>query len=140
MKIIVVFLFGLVPMVVPATAFAYPSLSDFRSWNNDSQTIYLRGLYDGFLWANADIEVRDQPPLFCAPRRLAITPGQLGSIVDRYSADNPDMAKDDDEYGVVALMALKDVFPCGVHPTDEAIAEAVAAATAAADAIGAPKE
>lgn len=128
-------------LVVAATAFgvaseshADPTIAQFRTWNADGQTIYLRGLHDGLLWANGMLEHRGETPLFCAPERLALTTGQISDIVERYSADNPDLVHADDEYGVVALEAMMDVFPCSGSANQSAFQAAVDAAVAAAEA------
>ncbi len=113
-----------------------PTVAQFQTWNADGQTIYLRGLHDGFLWANAELAHDGGTPLFCAPSRLALTTDQLADIVERYADENSDIVTPSDEYGLVALEALQDVFPCqGQYArgarTDAAVKAAAAAAEAA---------
>lgn len=120
---------------VATAAWADPTLAQFRTWNEDGQTIYLRGLHDGFLWANADLGHGGSVPLFCVPGRLALTTDQVASIVERYADENADIVSASDEYGLVALEALQDVFPCpGQDSRGAAIDAAVEAAAAAAEA------
>lgn len=118
-----------------AAASADPTMAQFRTWNEDGQSIYLHGLHDGFLWANADLGQSGGTQLFCVPGRLALTIDQVASIVELYAEENTDIVSASDQYGLIALEALQDVFPCpGQDSRGAAIDAAVEAAAAAAEA------
>ncbi len=60
----------------------------------------------GMSWAGA-IEGH---PVYCPPPTVALTGGQLMSILDHFVADNPDSA--DKIYGFALSASLARAFPC----------------------------
>ncbi len=65
-----------------------------------------------FGWANAELVTRSQPALYCQPERMALHSTQMIDIIERY-LEEAEAVSDSDPIGLVALFALRDVFPCG---------------------------
>ena len=65
---------------------------------------------NGFEWANTDLKIKHEVPLFCAPQSLAITPDQNASILRDVLRDKPALAEA--PAGLAMLYALKQTFPC----------------------------
>jgi hypothetical protein len=84
-------------------------LADIRA-NNAVSKLYLRGLSDGFAWANISSAHDGNPKLFCQPETIALTIEQLIDIFKRFSKENPNF--DNSSAGMVLLFALKEAFPC----------------------------
>ncbi|WP_435199208.1 hypothetical protein [Qipengyuania sp. 902] len=60
--------------------------------------------------ANADLESKEQPKLYCVPIHLALTPEQNRGIFEDYLARSPEMGEF--PYFMIMLSALQDTFPC----------------------------
>lgn len=48
---------------------------------------YIRGMGNAFEWANAELEVRHQPPLFCQPGKLGLDTYNYLQILDQTIED-----------------------------------------------------
>jgi hypothetical protein len=94
-----------------------------NSKNDNNFELYLHGFLDGVVWANAAA----RGTLFCPPGKLILTPTNLIHIVENHYKGNRkvflDTAKEAAAsgtnvepnkvpFGIVAISALKDVFPC----------------------------
>jgi len=68
------------------------------------------GISTGLLWANAMLEKRQQPLLYCQPRHLTLTGTQVIDMMRRAMKDNPKWR--DFALGEMVLVTLQRTFPC----------------------------
>lgn len=67
----------------------------------------------GLEGVNIDASLRNQPPIFCQPDKLAVTGGQYWRMLERFVEDNPKFADVDiNLVGYALLRAMVDTFPC----------------------------
>jgi hypothetical protein len=80
----------------------------------DAQTqAFLSGAGQAFLWANVELKVRKQQPLFCPPGDLVLNSHNYAQILGSYLDEDPDAAKA--SYivaGSYVLKSLQKTFPC----------------------------
>ena len=76
--------------------------------NSPLYQFYLEGVANGIAWANSAAR-KEGRGLYCAPKRMAITPEQYLDILDRYMRDHPGGA---DYLGLSLVLALQETFPC----------------------------
>ena len=88
------------------------SLNEYKRLQSASPQnldFYLRGLLDGFAYANMTLERKKQPPLYCAPKKSALDIGNFKDLLDRqikqFQAANSTVE-------VMALYTLRKNFPC----------------------------
>lgn len=93
------------------------STNQFLVWYDQSKgkerILYLtsvRGLQDGFVWANAHLEAGGKDPLYCQPRGLRLTSEQVINLVRTGVTDNPMLGRM--PLGAVMLSVLQRSFPC----------------------------
>jgi len=89
-------------------------MADYRRLKDDKPfEQYLGGGYlTGVTAANTILAARRQPLLFCTPPKLVLNGSNIKQIVDRYW-EQKSIARDDSTFfGLVALEALQDAFPC----------------------------
>ncbi|GLR87989.1 hypothetical protein [Bradyrhizobium iriomotense] len=77
-----------------------------RAWIED----YLGANYNGLSWANADLQSKNLPPLFCQPVQFVPTNNQLYDIVKRQSEADQEIKTL--PFGAALLRSLQKVFPC----------------------------
>lgn len=98
-----------VPVHAEATASEFIRLIDGqrpdRVWENVLYSIHL-----GFFWANGQLEVRGDRPLYCIPPKMIMEREQVTSIFRNYVSSHPNDANT--PAGAVLLWALSDTFPC----------------------------
>lgn len=96
-------------------AFAEPSGAEFLrdidagGANGKSASLALYAMSIGVLWANTEIEGTGAAPLYCQPRRLALTQDQTISLIRKYVEDH---TAGHYPAGLVVMKALKYSFPC----------------------------
>ena len=77
---------------------------------------HIKGLGEGFGWANADLELAGRPPLFCAPRNLALAAENYFDIIERKIAaakSKYTQEKVEKLYiPMLLLHGLEETFPC----------------------------
>jgi len=75
---------------------------------------YVKGLAEGMTWANINLTLRNSPPLFCLPDKLALGVDNFLDIIDRRVKQLKESGKktDDTEVGIILLGGLEDTFPC----------------------------
>jgi hypothetical protein len=105
-------------------AHAYLDMDAFAKIKNEKNfDLYLHGFLDAVMWANAS----GGGTLLCPPNKLILTPTNLIHIVDDYYKENRKVFWDSIKklpasgtgiepnkvpFGMVAIPALKDAFPC----------------------------
>ena len=71
---------------------------------------------NGMSWANAIlISGRNEVPLYCSPKQIALTGSQIIDILKREAAGNPTLGQitfKEAPFGMGIIWALADVFPC----------------------------
>lgn len=72
--------------------------------------VWISGNANGFTWANSELEQRGQRPLFCLPKKLALTIDQEVSILRKFVKERPFYGGV--PTGVALLNALQETFPC----------------------------
>jgi len=89
------------------------SMADYRKLKDDKQfDLYLGGYLMGITAANTNLAVRKQPVLFCQPPKLTLNGSNIKQIVNGYW-EQKSIARDESiSFGLVALEALQDAFPC----------------------------
>lgn len=81
---------------------------------------YLRGVGEGFSWANIGLRNSKPPlpPLFCAPEKIALQPENYRDLIDSWIAGKfrtpPTSKAELDVLPVEAILldALQETFPC----------------------------
>ncbi len=110
MKKIVSLFIMMVANIDSAYALTYESMME-RS--QETRSIYIAGLGEGFSWANSAAVV-DDFRLYCQPNKLALNGRMYVQILDDFVArkekTEPDIKQQ--EVGLLMYMALLDVFPC----------------------------
>jgi len=80
-------------------------------------TLYLSGVAEGIMAANAEAESSLRGSLFCQPRNLSLNTDNLAQMVGEYLKKLAGNATQDEldnfEVSTILLGALKDIFPCG---------------------------
>jgi hypothetical protein len=78
--------------------------------------IYILGLGDGFLWANAKMLVDKKSPLYCQPDKLVLGMENYVEILNRQikaeATKNTQAQLDEMSLGLLLLQGLQDTFPC----------------------------
>jgi hypothetical protein len=77
--------------------------------------LYLKGVGDGLLFANASMVFRRQQPLFCQPEELALHGSNFVDILERELKRTPPRGgpwRDDDVLPFILLHGLMNTFPC----------------------------
>lgn len=105
------------------SAYATVALKNYQEMKENAlfQT-YIEGVGVGYVIANSMLRVsRHQDPLFCTPRKLALTQKNYLTILDNYLSKHDVKAEhgEDRPLELLLLMALRDVFPCKKTNLDE---------------------
>ena len=96
------------------------SMKEYLEYEKESPALlefYLRGLLNGFLFSNTQLDYENRRPIYCPPGKLALTSANLRQLVaDYYSNASPEVKARDFEtngsFDVRALNALIKAFPC----------------------------
>lgn len=91
-------------------------LATYDSANLANQRVFrntLSVIENGISWANASLSAKRHILLYCPPRLMVLTGGQILDMVRREVAS--DIGMGNYPVGMVVVMALEKVFPC---PTD----------------------
>jgi hypothetical protein len=83
---------------------------DARDARSTIYTAFLTGTTNGLAWANTDLEDRGLTPLYCSPRKLAITLDQNIDILRQRVKESPELGTT--PAGLAMLMALRMTFTC----------------------------
>jgi hypothetical protein len=84
-----------------------PKNEEFKAFNE----LYLKGLTEGFLTANAKLAADGKPKLFCLPRKEEeVTAKQTAEIIAHQAKAVPDA--DNYPISILLLAGLVDIFPC----------------------------
>jgi hypothetical protein len=70
----------------------------------------MNGIGVGLMWANAMLQKRGQPQLYCQPSRLTLTGPILLDMIRRTLNEQPKWSEFPP--GMVALLTLQRTFPC----------------------------
>jgi hypothetical protein len=72
--------------------------------------MYLKGITDGYGFANAELAYQKKPLLWCQPGTLAVVEAQYVSIMEKFlqKTGNPPT----NPPAAVLLLAMQDQFPC----------------------------
>jgi hypothetical protein len=91
--------------------------------DKSASSTYLKGMGDGFVWANADLAALHRNRLYCAPEELGMNSDNYDQILESFlpkmgeawrTLKNKDWKTlDDVPAGFALLMALTNAFPCG---------------------------
>lgn len=103
------FTFWIVPIHAEVPLKLYETTKDVK----EMQT-YLTGVGKGYFWANVHLIVRQLPPLYCPPEKLAVNARNYVEILDDYLS-KPGMKSNlasDRNVEEILLYALQEVFPC----------------------------
>ena len=79
--------------------------------------LYVKGVSDGIVRANAFIEISGNSPLYCQPEKLALGIESYIGIIDRQikalsSSGLPPEQLEQTDIGLVLLAGLQATFPC----------------------------
>jgi hypothetical protein len=89
------------------------SIKQFRDQQETTLVrIYLHGVGEGLGWANAELQSKDVPPIFCQPGNFELTADNYVRLVRTYLDNPPAPLKDDTPIELVLLEALQEAFPC----------------------------
>jgi len=84
-----------------------PALS-IEGLTQDQQRAYLDGLADGFQIINAKLKRKEQPPLYCIPKKVVV----LGRDLLEFAADDLQGPQEDITIAVSSLLGLIERYPC----------------------------
>jgi hypothetical protein len=95
-------------------AITYKNLKENLKGDEMARTvalIFIQGVGEGFMFANAALESKKILPIYCQPKKLAITSEQYVKFLDEAASNLGESAN---EYPVSLLLLdrLKTVFPC----------------------------
>lgn len=126
--------------VIPLAAQTATTVKAYREWQdilnshkNDPNmqaqqatlSLYVKGIGDGFAWANSLLEATDKKPLFCTPDTLALNSDNYQQILESFLPifqsrmhwpTKTWKSVDEVPIGFVLLGALIDAFPCTAKP------------------------
>jgi hypothetical protein len=74
---------------------------------------YVDGVGTGFSWANTDLRMRKETPLYCQPAHLAMYPENYLNILNNYISRRGNSLSENSIVELLLLNALKEAFPCG---------------------------
>jgi hypothetical protein len=85
--------------------------------DSPKQTPFGRGLFagivEGLLAASTYLSVVEgRQELFCPPEKLNITGEMLQDIIRDFGERHPELRSKNYQMGTIALMAVRDTFPC----------------------------
>lgn len=83
---------------------------DQRGSARDVALIATHHTYQGFLWANAELDNRGHQRLFCSPPSLSVTAEQSAQILKDFARRYPEARTL--PLGAVMLRAFQSTFPC----------------------------
>ena len=89
------------------------SYSKYKSQVGEARmvtTLYIHGIFEGFLWANGHLSFSHERNLYCQPSNLSLTSDQEISMMDEYIESHPD--DKDLPVGLIAVSAAIYTFPC----------------------------
>lgn len=87
--------------------------SKFKDSKDGFINTYVFAVGEAFLTANAVLENRGQPPLYCQPPKLALTGGGYKAILDSFLEEQKSSPIPEDTAIELALLkALQRAFPC----------------------------
>jgi hypothetical protein len=91
-------------------------VEDFNKWKDDTSfRMYILGVGNGYTWANIDLEKKKENPLFCPPKKLALTVDNLIHTIDMMIKDTKYgklISKTDTPIELILLKGLQETFPC----------------------------
>jgi hypothetical protein len=107
-------LIGLIALVAPMTLQAEIKLRDYETMKESKEfKIYISGVGRGYYLANASLEYRRHPKLFCPPVNPAVDTANYVDILAREIQDNEKKNSSIDLHVETMLLeALKKMFPC----------------------------
>lgn len=101
--------------VASSPARAEPSAKEVLSLidKGDQVALLILDAYsNGMDWANSELQSRNTPRLYCAPRNLAITANQTADILRQYLKSPDGSVTSHLPAGLILLRALQATFPC----------------------------
>ena len=110
------FLYFVIALTLSQESFAISYKNYKENLNSDEMAktvalVFIHGVGDGFMFANAELESKKIAPIFCPPGKLAITPEQYIKFLDE-AANNLGASANDFPVPALLLSRLKTVFPC----------------------------
>jgi hypothetical protein len=90
-----------------------PKSEELKAFNE----LYIRGVIEGFLTANAKLATDGKPKMFCLPAQKELTAQEAAEIMIRQAKTAPDA--DNYPISILLLAGLTDTFPCE-QPTRKA--------------------
>ncbi len=113
MLVIVMVLLWMVLSIMPLGA--DPTVKDYvRYKERPTLAIYITGVGDGLLWANAELITRKQKPLYCQPGEFVLHTDNYLEILNRKMKDEKFTKHLPADFPLarVLLRALQEIFPC----------------------------
>lgn len=100
-------------LIALGTAEAQLTIGDYQR-AKDTQTFkaYIAGVGAGYTFANATLEVKGQPQLYCAPERLVQDQALFLTVLEREVKESLQSAPATTPIAIVLLTALEKTFPC----------------------------
>lgn len=78
----------------------------------DSIDLYFTGIGSAFMAANAALNHRKAPLLFCVGSEQGLQNWDVTSLLDRAYRNNPRMLSDDMPLAVASLLLVQQAYPC----------------------------
>jgi hypothetical protein len=75
--------------------------------------VHINGVGRGYAWANAQLILANQQPLYCQPDKLALDIANYIGIIDREIKDTENKYTLDTPVELILLRGLQKTFPCG---------------------------
>jgi len=74
--------------------------------------VYVAAVGEGYLWANADLILRNQKPLYCAPPQTEFGAELFKAILAKRIHEHRSEIKPDTSIGLILLDGLQESYPC----------------------------
>jgi hypothetical protein len=87
-----------------------PVSAILRNPRSDFSRTYMAALGSGMSWYLSADNHHHKKGLYCPPGKVALTPDQYISILERFVDENPKFRSD--PVGGTLMFALQDAFPC----------------------------
>ena len=89
---------------------------NFKEYKTINKTVefklYLKGVGEGFQWANEELAARGSRALYCKPQKEVMGVDEYTEILKREVTENAAELHDDMPMGLILLNGLMKRFPC----------------------------
>ena len=100
-----------------ATVFNYKLLQDAASQGDSVSKLVLetsmQSMWETIVFSSAIVKMDMGKPFVCVPENLSMSGKDLRAIINTYMIRFPEKVNPEDKIGLIAILALRERFPCG---------------------------